>query len=228
MMKLKQGIFIAIEGLDKSGKTSLIKKLKEWLKEYPVVWTREPGGTDLGNIIRNILLDKTYMHKDDNGWIEGKSFMSPKTEALLYAASRQQHADELILPMEEENKLVITDRYIHSNLVYQGIVRGLGIPYILKINPDVFPDLTIILNGDSDKILSRGIRDEDNRYEKEEGKEFHKKCQEGYDEIVEFFNTNLPDIPVVKIDALQSRDEVFEEAKKYIRELVNKYVEGEQ
>lgn len=225
-IKLIKGLFIAIEGLDKAGKTILIKALKEHFKEYDIVYTREPGGTELGNIIRSILLNETYMNKDENEWINGKAFMSPKTEALLYAASRQEHVDELIKPNLEKKRIIISDRYIHTSLVYQGLVRGLTIQYIRKINPDVYPDLTIILNGDSEKILSRGDRPEDNRYEKEEGHEFHKKCECGYNMLYKFMKIeNDFSDRVEKIDATLSPEQVFEQAKSYIEDLINKYKE---
>lgn len=202
MKKLSRGLFIALEGLEKTGKTTTINRLFNWLinEGYDVVKTKEPGGTELGNEIRNILLNKTYMRDIEvKGWsLEGKMYMTPKTEALLYAASRQQHVDEFILPNEKEKRIILCDRYMHTSLVYQGIVRHLGLPYVFKINPDVFPDMTFVLNGDVEKIMSRGEREEDNRYEKEEGLTFHKKASEGYDILVNHFHDNIPTIPIMK------------------------------
>jgi len=149
-----------------------------------------------------------------------KHYMTPKTEALLYAASRQQHVDEVIKPAEQEGKIVLCDRFIFSSLVYQGLVRGLGVPYILKINPDVFPDFTLVLNDDPEKLLERGSRDQDNRLELEEGLEFHKKSYEGFNEIVRYFNKLHPEVKSHVIDALHTEEFIFEEAKWYIKELL--------
>ena len=226
MKKLNKGLLIVVDGLDRTGKTTLIRKIEKWLIEegYDILLTKEPGGTELGNELREILLNRTSMEQiKSNTWnIEGKMFISPKTEALLYAASRQQHVDEVILPAEKEGKIVLCDRFIFSSLVYQGLVRELAIPYILNINPNTFPDLTLVLNAEPKKLLERGSREQDNRFELEEGLEFHEKSSEGFNWIVRYFHDNYPKIESHVLDALQSEEHVFENAKFYIEALLKR------
>jgi dTMP kinase len=137
-----KGLFISIEGPDGSGKSTQIKLLRDYLqnKGYDIALTREPGGTQISEKIRNIILDK-----------ENKS-MHSRTEALLYAASRAQHVEEIIKPALKENKIVICDRFVDSSLIYQGIGRGLGIENIYDLNlfamQDVIPDLTLLFDID--------------------------------------------------------------------------------
>lgn len=144
-----KGLFITIEGPDASGKSTQIKLLKDYLqnKGYDIVLTREPGGTKISEKIRSIILDK-----------ENKT-MNSRTEALLYAASRAQHVEELIKPALKENKIVICDRFVDSSLIYQGIGRNLGMENIYNLNlfamEDVIPDLTLLLDIDKDKAKKR-------------------------------------------------------------------------
>ena len=112
-----EGRFITIEGTDGGGKSTQIEKLVEYLKSMgrEVVVTREPGGTNISEKLREILLDAK------------NSEMTDITEALLYAASRAQHVEEKILPAVKEGKIVICDRFLDSSIVYQGYARGLDI-----------------------------------------------------------------------------------------------------
>ena len=120
----KSGIFITMEGPDGSGKTTQINLLSEYLKEnnYDVIITREPGGTRISEDIRSILLNKEYTE------------MNSMTELLLYASARAELVSEVIGPAIEAGKAVISDRFLDSSLVYQGIARGLGIDKVYKIN----------------------------------------------------------------------------------------------
>ena len=113
---MKQGYFITFEGGDGAGKSTQINKLMEYLKGkgYDVILTREPGGTDIGEKIRQIILDP-----------ENKE-MHSVTEAMLYAASRAQHVAQVIKPAIDEGKIVICDRFIDSSIAYQGYGRNLG------------------------------------------------------------------------------------------------------
>ena len=144
-----KGLFITIEGPDASGKSTQIKLLKDYLqnKGYDIVLTREPGGTKISEKIRSIILDK-----------ENKT-MNSRTEALLYAASRAQHVEELIKPALKANKIVICDRFVDSSLIYQGIGRNLGIENIYNLNlfamQDIIPDLTLLLDIDMNKAKKR-------------------------------------------------------------------------
>ena len=119
-----EGRFIVMEGPDGSGKSTQIELLREYLTEqgYDSIITREPGGTVIGEAIRDVILDPEY-----------KS-MSDITEMLLYAASRAQLMSEVVGPALEEGKIVISDRFVDSSIVYQGIARGIGIDTVAKIN----------------------------------------------------------------------------------------------
>ena len=118
------GLFITLEGTDGSGKTTQINRLKEYFSEkgYRVVCTREPGGTPIGEKIREIIIDKN------------NSEMANITEALLYAAARAQLVNEVIEPVLKDGGVVISDRFLDSSLVYQGFARGMGENFIKNIN----------------------------------------------------------------------------------------------
>lgn len=135
-----KGLFITIEGGDGSGKSTQINLIEKYFVEkgYNVVLTREPGGTVIGEHIREIILNNDYME------------MSDITEALLYAAARAQHVEQLIKPSINKEKIVICDRFVDSSIVYQGYARGIGIEEIENINnyatKGLKPDLTILLD----------------------------------------------------------------------------------
>ncbi|CAH2215181.1 dTMP kinase [Tepidibacter aestuarii] len=176
-----KGLFISIEGPDGSGKSTQIKLLKDYLqnKGYDTVLTREPGGTKISEKIRNIILNK-----------ENKS-MHSRTEALLYAASRAQHVEELIKPALKENKIVICDRFVDSSLIYQGIGRGLGMENIYNLNlfamQDVIPDLTLLFDINMDKAKKRKEnRGNLDRLESEKDA-FHEDVFNGYKKLKELY-----------------------------------------
>lgn len=169
-------LFITFEGPEGSGKSSVIKEITSRLQSegYEVVLTREPGGTPISEQIRNIILDSN------------NTMMDPRTEALLYAASRRQHLVEKIWPAIKKGKIVICDRYLDSSLAYQGYARGLGVQDILNVNSyateGTFPDLTLLLDLDPqiglDRIASNKAR-EVNRLDKEK-LSFHQAVRNGY------------------------------------------------
>ncbi len=172
-----KGVFISIEGPDGCGKSTQIKLLKEYLRKkgYEVVLTREPGGTQISEKIRQIILDK-----------ENKN-MDPKTEALLYAAARAQHVHEIIKPALLEGKIVISDRFVDSSLIYQGIGRGLGVDTIYNLNlfamEGILPNVTLLFDIDKDAAKERKEnRGNLDRLESELD-EFHKKVFEGYKKL---------------------------------------------
>lgn len=138
-------MFIAIEGVDGSGKTTAIEIIKELAPD--AVFTREPGGTKLGEELRQYLL-----HRED---VE----VSPMAEAMLLAASRTQHMKEVILPALEAKKVVITDRFTMSSYVYQGIVGKLGTQTVKAINEaatfGVKPHVTLYLRPEWDIVVER-------------------------------------------------------------------------
>lgn len=168
------GIFITMEGPDGSGKTTQIALLAKVLARagLEVVQTREPGGTPLADRIRALVLDSAH------------DKMTARTEALLYMAARAQHTAELIRPAMERGAVVISDRYTDSSLVYQGVARGLPMDSLIWLNrfatEELTPDLTLLLDGDTDclvqRVASRGNKDRlDN-----EDPEFHRKVREGF------------------------------------------------
>ncbi len=144
-----KGIFITLEGPDGSGKSTIMKMVADHLrkKNLDILWTREPGGTPIGERIRDIILD------DNN------QDMAFETEALLYAASRGQHVHEKILPALEKGQIVLCERFILSSLAYQGVGRGLGIERVKAINDFAIkglrPDLTLFFHVDPATTLQR-------------------------------------------------------------------------
>jgi dTMP kinase len=173
---MSKGLFITLEGPEGSGKSSAIKIVVEKLIAlgYEIVMTREPGGTPISEQIRNVILDNNNTEED------------PRTEALLYAASRRQHLVEKIWPAINEGKIVICDRYLDSSLAYQGHARGLGIDNILKVNEyateGTFPDLTLLFDIEPEIGFERINKNKDrevNRLDKE-ALSFHHKVREGY------------------------------------------------
>ena len=174
-----RGKFITFEGCEGSGKSTQIRLLSEKLAERGVdfVVTREPGGSDVAEQIRKIILD-------------GKNVsMCDECEALLYAAARIQHLKEIVEPALAAGKLVVCDRYVHSSLAYQGAARGLGERYIEEINSvalrDYAPDLTVFLNISPDKAFERKHgADKSDRME-QQGLDFHLKVYKGYLALLE-------------------------------------------
>ena len=177
-------MFITLEGIEGSGKTTQIKHLSEFLqsKGHDCVITREPGGTKTGEKIRAILLDP-----------ESKD-MDSLTELLLYMADRSQHIKKVVCPSLFSGKTVLCDRYYDATVVYQGFARGLDTGLINKLHELVFedlkPDITILLDLPSETGLMRAWKQIENgsrtsletRFEKET-LSFHKKVRAGYLEL---------------------------------------------
>lgn len=178
-MRLKKGIFVTFEGIEGSGKSTQMKLLCRFLKDIGIdyIATVEPGGTDIGEEIRGILLSVEH------------SGMTPLAELLLYAASRAQHVDEIVRPSLEKGLVVVCDRFSDSTLAYQGFGRGLDRDLIAKINDictgGVLPDLTFLLDVDVVTGLKRNERAKKiDRFELE-AVEFHNNVREGYRSIAE-------------------------------------------
>ncbi len=169
-----RGAFITFEGCEGSGKSTQIRLLSEKLTAIGAdfIVTREPGGSDVAEQIRKIILD-------------GKNVaMCDECEALLYAAARIQHLKEIVEPALAAGKLVICDRYVDSSLAYQGAARGLGEKYIEDINAvalDCYPpDLTVFLNISPERAFERKHgADKGDRME-QQGINFHRRVYEGY------------------------------------------------
>ena len=192
-------MFITLEGPEGSGKTTAVEAAVKELEArgYQIIRTREPGGTPIAEQIRNVILDKE------------NTKMDPRTEALLYAASRRQHLVEKVWPVLKEGKIVICDRYLDSSLAYQGGARGLGIDNILNVNmfatENTFPDLTLLFDITPEEGLKRiaaNASREVNRLDLEK-LEFHHKVRNTFLELAKKY----PERYVI-IDASKSREEV--------------------
>ena len=192
-------MFITLEGPEGSGKTTAVDAACKALEGmgYQIVRTREPGGTPIAEQIRNVILDKA------------NTSMDPRTEALLYAASRRQHLVEKVWPALKEGKIVICDRYLDSSLAYQGGARDLGVENVLNVNlfatENTWPDLTLLFDIKPEvglaRIASNASR-EVNRLDLEKI-EFHNKVRETFLALAKRY----PDRYVI-IDASKSREEV--------------------
>ena len=180
---VEMSLFISMEGPDGSGKTLQMDLLEKALAErgLSVLRSREPGGTVIGEKIRDVILDPS-----------GKE-MDPVTEAYLYAASRAQHVAEKIRPALEAGKVVLLDRFVDSSLVYQGIGRGLGIDYVWELNRfaigGLLPDVTFMVYIDYEEGLRRKRLQTGHTLDrKEKEKEaFHRQVNEGYLELARRF-----------------------------------------
>ncbi|HKP88619.1 MAG TPA: dTMP kinase [Thermoleophilaceae bacterium] len=166
------GLFVTFEGIDRSGKTTQARMLVEALGPDAVA-VREPGGTELGERVREIL-------KDPSGEI------GPEAEALLFAAARAELCRQVIRPALEAGRVVVSDRFLDSSLAYQGAARGLGVDEVREINRfatgELLPDLTILLTIDPAEALRRA--GEADRFE-HEGAGLQARVAEGYDRLAE-------------------------------------------
>lgn len=207
-----KGILISFEGIEGTGKTIQSKLLCEYLikKGYNAILTEEPGGTQIGHKIRELLLSIEYKG------------MTPLTELLLYNASRAQHIKEVILPAMNRGAVVITDRFADSTVTYQGYARGIDLNLIDSIEKIVTsglrPDITILLDLDVETGLNRnrGINKMD-RLELEDV-EFHKQVRSGYLEIA----AKEPE-RIKLIDASGSIEEVQSKIVKIISDFLRSY-----
>jgi len=200
---LDRGKFISLEGIDGSGKTTLKEKLADYLSsKYELLIVREPGGTEISEKIRGMLLDIR-----NDGMMAG-------TEAFLYAAARSQLVEELIRPALAAGKIVIADRYMDSTIAYQGYGRGLNIKFLQELNilctAGVEPDLTLLLDIDPREGQRRRQKDIPDRLEKE-GIDFQSRIRSGYLQIQQ----QEPE-RIKLLNAGSSIQELYEEALKYI------------
>lgn len=172
------GLFITVEGPDGAGKSTLVRELKKRLQEeltVPLVTTREPGGSDIAEDIRAVIIDP-----------ENKE-MDARTEALLFAASRRQHIKETISPALERDEVVLCDRFVDSSIAYQGAGRKLGVDEVATLNEfateNLTPDLTLYLDVDAQEGLNRiGHKNSNRRKDRLEMEEvsFHNRVRESY------------------------------------------------
>jgi dTMP kinase len=201
-------MFISFEGIEGSGKSSLIKNLKNYYKNHAldVFFTKEPGGTELGEKIREILLDPT-------------SEIDPSSELFLLMADRVHHVKSKINPNLNENKIVFCDRYIDSTIAYQGGGRDLDdkdIEGMIKMLKLPIPDLTILLDVPVETGLMRAKeRSELDRFEKEDI-DFHKKIRQSYLNL----QKKYPD-RIIIFNASMNENDVFEEVLNYIKSKID-------
>jgi dTMP kinase len=195
-------MFVTFEGLDGSGKTTQAELLRARLEAdgERVVATREPGGTDLGEQIRTLVLHGGHV--------------TPWAEALLYAASRAQHVDQVIRPALDRGASVICDRYVDSSVAYQGVARGLGLQRVLDLNlvavGGLLPVRTFLLLLDPAAVSAR-LRREHDRLERE-GDDFYARVDEGYRQLADLFPERI-----VVLDAKRPPDDLAEEVYAALR-----------
>lgn len=207
---INKGLFAVFEGPDACGKSTVIENLKKKIishfnNDEIVVTTREPGGTEVGEKIRNILVSYD---------------VDPRTEALLLAASRNENTWKNIMKNKLENKIILCDRYLHSSLVYQGIVKNLGLKNVLRINefgigklrPDLLFYFDINASESKKRKLNDSKRDKFDRLDNEFTKDDNiKKIISGYFTILKFDNKTI-----IRVDASKTIDEIVEKIFGYI------------
>jgi len=195
-------MFVTFEGLDGSGKSTQAERLRARLEAEgeDVVSTREPGGTELGERIRDLVLHGGHV--------------VPWAEALLYAAARAQHVEEVIRPALAGGASVICDRYFDSSVAYQGVARGLGLERVLDLNlaavGGLEPDRTFLLLLDPAAVPGR-LRGEHDRLEREDHA-FHARADEGYRELARRFPERI-----VILDGSKPVEEIAEEVHAALR-----------
>ncbi|GIO28181.1 dTMP kinase [Ornithinibacillus bavariensis] len=206
------GYFITFEGVEGAGKTSILHSVGTKLQElgYDVVTTREPGGIDIAEKIRDIILNPTH------------TAMDGRTEALLYAAARRQHLVEKVLPLLEKGKVILCDRFIDSSLAYQGYARDLGMDEVFTINQfaiqNAMPDLTLLFDIEPSKGLERIAANKDrerNRLDLEKIA-FHEKVYEAYQILVKQFPERIK-----VINADQTKEKVESDSLSLITHFLN-------
>ncbi|MBD3231667.1 dTMP kinase [Candidatus Dependentiae bacterium] len=203
----KKGLLISVEGIDGSGKSLFSKNLYHTLKnKNDVILTKEPGGTKLGQKLRQIL------HEE-------KENVCDLSEFLLFASDRAQHFQEIIIPNLNSNKIIISDRMADSSLAYQGYGRKLNISMIKKVNEwamqNIIPDITFYLEIDIKTALNRIIKRQETltSFEKEKMK-FWQHVLDGFDQIFK----NRKD--VIRLDATKNPDEILNQALTHLKNYI--------
>ena len=198
-MTAKKGIFITMEGPDGAGKSTQIDLLKKYLEDkgYNILLTRDPGGNDISEAIRGIILNKDFTE------------MGYMTELLLYASARAQLVKENIKPALEAGTAVIADRFVDSSAVYQGIGRGLGIDTVYKVNEfalqGIMPDMTILMDLDAEVGLARKKNQAELDRMERERVDFHKKVVAGYRDLADRYPERI-----FKVDAALQVQEIHD------------------
>ena len=220
---MKKGLFITFEGLEGCGKTTQAKMLFDFLtkQKIPSIYTKEPGGTKIGNKIRKILLDQ----KNDG--------MDYKTEMLLFLASRAENVRLIILPALEKGKVVVSDRFYDSTTAYQGYGRGIDLEITKSLNSLVvgkaIPDLTFILDIDPYEGLRRSTsfgNSHEMRFEEEfinkktiEGKLFLERVRHGYYQLSQEETSRIK-----IIDANRNKEDIYNEIVEIVKRKIKESV----
>jgi dTMP kinase len=211
------GLFITLEGGEGSGKTTLAQKLYEEIlrRDIAVARVREPGGTPLGEKIRQLLLDKSH-----------DTPICEHAELLLLLTARVQHLEEKILPLIKNGYIVLCDRFHDSTIAYQGHGRGLGIDYVENLCAttcdDVWPDMTLYLDIDPEIGIARtrhlekeyAKASETDRFESE-ALDFHRRVREGYHLLAEKHPQR-----VKTVDAALSQEEIYQQSLALIENII--------
>ncbi|MDO5035179.1 MAG: dTMP kinase [Actinomycetaceae bacterium] len=206
------GLFITFEGGDSCGKSTQVALTHEWLKSRGVtpVLTREPGGTDLGEKLRELIL-------------HGPDDMDPRTEALLYSAQRSYHMATKVLPALEAGEVVLQDRYLDSSVAYQGAARALGVEEILELNlwavKGLVPDVTILLDVDPEIAYARRTGEPD-RLEREPNS-FQHRVRKQYEELARRYSDRYH-----IVDASKSIDEIQTEIQQILTPFLEDRLSG--
>lgn len=204
---MKKGVFITFEGADGCGKTTQVELAAKFLEEsgLPYIKTREPGGSELGKELRQILLHYP-------------GAVASECETFLYLADRAQHVETVIKPAIKAGSVVLCDRFIDSTIAYQGFGRGIDLERIKYFNNiatgHLKPDLTIVFDVDSEIAQTR-LGGEKDRLEAE-GLSFHKKVRDGYLAIAKEESERIK-----VVDANKSIDEVFEQTLTLLKTLLS-------
>lgn len=210
-MKKEKGKFITFEGPDGSGKTTIIKKVYDMLvKKYnnqkEIIITREPGGTNVSEKIREILVNEE---------------IDKTTEALLFSASRAEHVFKKIIPSLNENKIVLCDRFLWSSLAYQGHFKGLGMKEVLQINKfaikNLWPDLIIYIDVPIDVSIERLLKRESLDKMDSTSKNDIEKINIGYEKSKKYFDKKT----IKKINGNQEIEKIVQE----VFEIITKEIE---
>ncbi|MGA2516405.1 MAG: dTMP kinase [Thermodesulfobacteriota bacterium] len=210
-------LFITFEGVEGSGKTSQIQRLKKYLtqKGIPCKVTREPGGCPIGEKVRKILLDPDHRE------------MVPATELFLYEAARAQHVKEVLKPLLKKRGIILCDRFCDATLAYQGYGRRLDLKWIDRLNrlssQGIKPDVTFLLDCPSVVGLNRALQrnrtlkqEREERFEREEI-QFHRRVRKGYLAIA-----RKEPHRVKVIDTREGEEKVFEKIRKIVDNLIER------
>lgn len=206
---MQKGLFITFEGTDGSGKTTQIKLVEEYMKAkgYEVLLTREPGGTRVSEMIRDLILDPANTE------------IFPLTELILYAASRAQHVVQVIKPAVEAGKIVICDRFVDSSYAYQGCGRGVDLKVVADVNrvaiDGMIPDITFFLDIDPEIALKRRINSTGADRIEQEKIEFHRRVYDGYKKMSVLFSDRIR-----TINANKSIEDISSEINEYLEEII--------